>query len=105
MRAGLMRETIKICQTYKGETTATGQRKESQSVVAIVRAEIVEASASEFLAGYGQAERRGVVFRIRKLAGITTADRIVHDGTEYALKEIVPIEYGRGLELRAVAVR
>jgi SPP1 family predicted phage head-tail adaptor len=69
----------------------------------MVRAEIVTQSASEFLTGFGEAEAGTIVFRIRYLPGITTADRVSYDGKSYDLKEVAEIGRRRGLELRAVA--
>lgn len=71
--------------------------------IATVRAEIVTQSASEFLTGFGEAENGTIVFRIRYLAGITTADRVTYAGKVYDLKEVTEIGRRRGLELRAVA--
>ncbi|MBF2716889.1 phage head closure protein [Agrobacterium vitis] len=68
-----------------------------------VRAEIVQQSASEFLTGFGEAESNSVIFRIRYLPGITTADRVSYNGATYDLKEVSEIGRRRGLELRAVA--
>lgn len=72
--------------------------------IATVRAEIVKQTASEFLTGFGAAESGTVIFRVRYLAGITTADRIMFDGVAHDIKEIAEIGRRRGLELRAVAV-
>jgi SPP1 family predicted phage head-tail adaptor len=71
--------------------------------IATVRAEIVTQSTVEFLTGFGAAESGTIVFRIRYLPGITTADRVFYAGKVYDLKEITAIGRGRGLELRAVA--
>jgi SPP1 family predicted phage head-tail adaptor len=103
MRAGKLDRTITL--ERKSETVS-----ETRTVVvtwtniATVRAEIVTQSASEFLTGFGEAESGTIVFRIRYLAGITTADRVSYAGKVYDLKEITEIGRRRGLELRAVAV-
>lgn len=70
---------------------------------ATVRAEILQQSANEFLTGFGEAEAGAIIFRIRYLSGITTADRVTYAGTVYDLQEIKEIGRRRGLELRAIA--
>lgn len=103
IRAGKLDRTISI--ERKTETVSqTGAVVSTWLNIATVRAEIVQQSASEFLTGFGEAENGTVVFRIRYLAGITTADRVSYAGKVYDLKEITEIGRRRGLELRAVAV-
>lgn len=102
MRAGKLDRTITI--ERKTETVSdSGAVVTAWTNIATVRAEIVQQSASEFLTGFGEAENGTVIFRVRYLAGITTADRIIYAGIAHDLKEIVEIGRRRGLELRAVA--
>jgi SPP1 family predicted phage head-tail adaptor len=102
MRAGKLDRSIII--ERKAETVKpSGAVVSAWTIVATVRAEIVQQSASEFLTGYGEAEAGSIIFRIRHLAGITTADRVTYTGKVYDLKEIKEIGRRRGLELRAVA--
>ncbi len=72
---------------------------------AIVWAEVLQQTASEFFTGYGEAETSTVIFRVRFQPGITTSDRIVYDGTAYGLKEIKEIGRRDGLELRGEALK
>ncbi len=103
MRAGKLDRTIAI--ERQAETVMpSGSVVTAWTNFATVRAEIVKQSASEFLTGFGEAESGSVIFRIRYLAGITTADRITYEGTAYNITEIAEIGRRRGLELRAVAV-
>lgn len=102
MRAGKLDRTIAI--ERAGETVQpSGDIVTAWTNIATVRAEIVQQAASEFLTGYGETENGNVIFRIRYLAGLTTADRVVYDGVAHDLKEITEIGRRRGLELRAVA--
>jgi len=101
MRAGKLDRTITIqrpTETKNGPHVVTAWTN-----IATVRAEIVTQTASEFLTGFGEAESGTIIFRVRFVAGITTADRITYAGTAYDLKEIVEIGRRSGLELRAVA--
>nr|WP_313010700.1 phage head closure protein [Brucella intermedia] len=103
MRAGKLDRKITIERKTKTKTP-TGGIVESWLDVATMRAEIVQQSATEFLTGYGEAENGSIVFRLRYLGGITTADRVTYNGTAYNLKEIKELGRHRGLELRGVAV-
>lgn len=103
IRAGKLDRTIAI--ERKSETVSeTGAAVATWMNIATVRAEIVTQAASEFLTGFGEAENGTIVFRVRYLPGITTADRVSYGGKVYDLKEITEIGRRRGLELRAVAV-
>lgn len=103
MRAGKLDRTITI--ERKTEAVAdSGAVVNVWTTIATVRAEIVTASADEFLTGFGEAESGTIVFRIRYLADITTADRVSYAGKIHDLKDITEIGRRRGLELRAVAV-
>lgn len=102
IRAGKLDRTIII--ERKSETVSeTGAVVSAWLNIAMVRAEIVTQSASEFLTSFGEAENGTIVFRIRYLADITTADRVSYAGQVYDLKEVTEIGRRRGLELRAVA--
>ncbi|MDH7785174.1 SPP1 family predicted phage head-tail adaptor [Ochrobactrum sp. 19YEA23] len=103
MRAGKLDRQITIERKTKTKTP-TGGIVESWQAMATIRAEIVQQSATEFLTGYGEAENGTIVFRVRYLGGITTADRVSYNGTAYNLKEIKELGRRRGLELRGVTV-
>ncbi len=102
MRAGQLNRVISIDRLT---TTLNGNRSSVSAWTNIdtVRAEIVQQSATEFLSGFGEAESGTIIFRIRYLPGITTADRVTYAGKPYDLKEVSEIGRRRGLELRAVA--
>lgn len=65
-----------------------------------LRAELVEQSTEEFLAGGGEVDRRVTVFRVRKADDIATTDRVRFRGQAHDIASVVEIEGGRGLELR-----
>lgn len=98
-RAGKLDRQITIVR--EAETVAaSGAVSKTWATVATVRAELVQRSADEYLAGFGEADAGGAVFRIRYLAGITTADRVVFDGVAYDIDEVAEIGRRRALELR-----
>lgn len=68
-------------------------------------AEVIQQTATEFFTGYGEAETGSVIFRIRFVADITTADRVAYNGTAYNLKEIKELGRRDALELRGEAVK
>ena len=103
MRAGKLDRTIAI-ERQTEIVAPSGSVSNDWTNVATVRAEIVTQSATEFLTGFGEAENGSVVFRVRYLPAITTADRVTYNDTVYDLKEITEIGRRRALELRAVAL-
>lgn len=103
MRAGKLDRIITI-ERQTETVQPSGSVVSAWTAIATTRAEIVKASADEFLTGFGEAERGTTIFRIRYSAGITTADRIMFDGIAHDIKEIVEIGRRRALEIRAVAL-
>lgn len=73
--------------------------------IAVVWAEIIQQSATEFFTGYGEAETGSVIFRIRYHPGITTADRVTYNGSAYGLKELKELGRYEALELRGEALQ
>lgn len=73
--------------------------------LAVVWAEVLQQSASEFFTGYGEAETGSMIFRVRYRPGITTADRVTYNGTAYGLKEIKEVGRFEALELRGEVIR
>lgn len=102
MRAGKLDRIITIERQVE-TVKPSGAVASTWTKFATVRAEIVQQSATEFLTGFGEAESGSIVFRIRYVPSISTADRVTYAGTAYDLKEVTEIGRRRGLELRAVA--
>ena len=103
MKAGKLDRQITI--TRESETVAASGSVMSEWLqIATIRAELVQRSADEYLAGFGEANAGGAVFRIRYLAGITTADRVTFDGVAYDIDEIAELGRKRALDLRCSMV-
>lgn len=68
--------------------------------IASLRAEVVERSTEEFLAGPGATDEARAVFRTRVLDGLRTGDRVTFQGDDFLIREIVPIGRRHRLELR-----
>ncbi|WP_024324595.1 head-tail adaptor protein [Sinorhizobium medicae] len=70
--------------------------------IATLRAQIIETSTEEFVRSWGISADRLRIFRTRFLDGVLMTDIVVHNGSQYDLKELKPIGRRRGLELRCV---
>jgi SPP1 family predicted phage head-tail adaptor len=104
MRAGNLDRVIALQRNVESKSS-TGAITSAWTNFATMRSEIVQQSAGEFLTGFGEAETTAIIFRVRYIVGITTADRIVYAGNAYDLDEIKEIGRRRGLELRCERAR
>lgn len=102
MRAGKLDKTITI-ERLGTTVNDYGTVSEGWSLLHTVKAQLLQSSASEFPASSGTNSETVSVFRIRHLDGIGLADRIVHDGAVYDLKEVKELGRRSGLELRCIA--
>ena len=102
MRAGRLDRTITV-QRFTSAPDDFGTPVESWSDVATLRAEIVQASTSEFFRDEAPRDDTSIVFRTRFLSGVTNADRIDYGGRLFDITETKEIGRRRGLELRCVA--
>jgi len=100
MRAGRLDRTITL-QRLTSAPDDFGTPVETWTEVATLRAEVVQASTAEFIRA-GAVDETVIVFRTRYLAGITNADRVVHAGAPFDVKETKEIGRRRGLEIRCV---
>lgn len=103
MRAGKLDKVITVMRwenepepdKYGTVTPAWVERAE-------VRAQIVQASSEEFIRN-GAIDETLIIFRIRFLDGVTSADCVKYGGADYDIKEIKEIGRRQGLEIRAIA--
>ncbi|MCB1334952.1 MAG: phage head closure protein [Roseivivax sp.] len=97
--AGTLTEQIVI--ERQTETVApSGAVSKSWAPWVQVRAQLVEQSAEEYLAGFGETDGGKALFRIRYLSGLLLSDRILFRGERYDIDAITEPERGRSLELR-----
>lgn len=99
MRSGKLDRSITI-QTFSSTVDADGTPVEAWATFATVRAQIVQASTDEFLAGYGETDKTAIIFRIRWLEGVTTDHRVQYDGKDLNIRELKEIGRRKGLEIR-----
>lgn len=104
MRAGALDRRIEI-QAVASGVDDYGAPIEQWSTVATVWAQLVEATTREYQRAYGEGRNTSPVFRIRWRSGITTDQRVVHDGKRLNIREIKEIGRCAGLELRCEEVR
>lgn len=83
----------------------SGDVVKAWTTVAVVWAEIIQQTATEFFTGYGEAETGSIIFRVRYRPGITTADRVTYNGSAYGLKEIKELGRFEALELRGEVLK
>ncbi len=98
IKAGKLDRQIAI-ERQTESVSASGSVAKTWATYATVRAQLVQRSGGEFLAGFGEIEAGGAVFRIRYLSGLTTADRVVFESVAYDIDEIAELGRKRGLEL------
>lgn len=101
IRAGKLQHRIEL-QRLVETVSASGHVSRTWTTYATGRAELRQASISEYLTAFGEGDAGNGVFLVRWLPGVTTADRILHDGKTWNIKAIAEIGRKRGLELRAV---
>lgn len=103
IRAGKLDRQITIERETEA-VAASGAVSKTWEPIATVRAELVQLSAEEFLTGFGEGDAGGALFRIRFMSGISTADRVSFDDTNYDIDEVAELGRKRGLELRCSVV-
>lgn len=105
MRAGKLDRSITIEAHTRTGTTPAGAPILSWTVVATVRAQIIQQSTEEYLRAYGETDSLAVIFRLRWLADVTTDHRVVFEGRTLNIRETKEIGRRHGLELRCEVVR
>lgn len=73
--------------------------------VLTVWAETLQQSATEYFTAMGEVETGAMIFRIRWIDALTTADRVIYNGAPYGIKEIKELGRREALELRAEVIR
>jgi SPP1 family predicted phage head-tail adaptor len=101
MRAGKLDQTITV-QRFTNTVDDYGTPVSTWTDLATVRAQIIQQSTEEFIRGYGASDDAIVIFRVRWIDYITTADRVSFDGGIYNVKELKFIGRRKGLDIRAV---
>lgn len=104
MRAGRLDRQITI-QSFSNTVSADGTPVETWTMLATVRAQIIEASTEEYQRAYGEGGNTAIIVRIRWLDGVTIRHRALYEGRNLNVREVKEIGRRRGLELRCEEVR
>lgn len=104
MRAGKLQHRIAI-ERLQELVSDSGHVRKVWLPVLTTRAEIKEATTTEFLTGQIEGDKARAVFLVRwPVQPITTADRIMAAGQAWNIIALTEIGRRRGLEIRAEAV-
>lgn len=103
MRAGKLDKTITI-ERHAVTVDHYGTQTEGWSVIATVRAQLVQSTTEEFMRSFGSTGETAVIFRIRHRDGLKAADRVTTQGQTYDVKELKELGRREGLELRCLAL-
>ncbi len=101
MKAGRLNEKIGI-ERFTATVNDYGTPTETWVRIAVLRAEKVEQSTTEFIRNFGASDEELVIFRARFFDGISNADRVIWNGAAFNIKEVAPIGRRKGVELRCV---
>lgn len=103
MRAGRLDRRVRIEKYGPGVDDGWGNPSPGFTPLGTYRAEIVQGSSEEFFRAGGIAEVEAVVFRLRYLDGISTADRVAYRGRYFNILETKEIGRRKGLEIRCTS--
>jgi SPP1 family predicted phage head-tail adaptor len=103
MKAGRLTETVTIERGAK-TTGPGGISTTTWATIATRKAEVIQASTTEFLKPFGEQETASIVFRVRYIADVSTADRLTYGGQHYNIRDVKEIGRRRGLDLRCEKV-
>ena len=106
MRGGKLDRTIVLQADGIAEIDPAGTPTVPWAALATVRAELVEASTTDYLRGYGEGQGGLAIFRVRWRGDVVaSAVRVLFEGRTFDLKDVKQIGRRRGLELRCEEVR
>lgn len=103
MRSGRLTEEIQI-ERFTSTVDEYGTPVQDWTQIAVLRADKVEQTTTEYIRNYGASDEELVAFRARYFEGITNADRVIWNGEAFNIKSIAPIDRRMGQELRCVRV-
>jgi SPP1 family predicted phage head-tail adaptor len=101
MRAGQLTHWITI-EKASDAIDDFGVPQPSWTIHADVKAQVVRQSSEEFVKSYGLSAENRVIFRIRYLPEVTTANRVVFGDLRFDIIEVKELGRRKDLELRCV---
>ena len=101
MKAGRLTEEIRI-ERSTSTINEYGTPSTTWAKLAVLRAEKVEQTTTEYIRNFGASDEEVVIFRTRFLDGITNADRLIWKGDAFNIQSVATIGRRTGVELRCV---
>ena len=101
MKAGRLTEEIRI-ERSTSTINEYGTPTTTWAKLAILRAEKVEQTTTEYIRNFGASDEEVVIFRTRFFDGITNADRLVWKGNAFNIQSVATVGRRTGVELRCV---
>lgn len=103
MKAGRLTEVIRI-ERSTSALNDYGTPSTTWTRLAVLRAEKVEQTTTEYIRNFGASDEEVVIFRTRFLDGITNADRLIWKGDAFNIQSVATIGRRTGVELRCVRI-
>lgn len=103
MKAGKLTEEIRI-ERSTSTLNEYGTPSTTWAKLAILRAEKVEQTTTEYIRNFGASDEEVVIFRTRFLDGISNADRLIWKGDAFNIQSVATIGRRTGVELRCVRI-
>ena len=94
MRAGQLDQRVTL-ETRTTEPGGWGEPVETWTPVATVWAVVEPLAGREYMAAQAAQSEIVARIRIRYRPGITSQDRVIHEGTTYNIKSVIDIRSGR----------
>lgn len=103
MKAGKLTEEIQI-ERFTDDVDEYGTPVMDWTPLAVLRAEKVEQSTTEYFRNFGATDEEVVIFRARFFEGVSNADRVIWQGDAFNIRQVTPIGRRKGVELRCVRI-
>ncbi|CAM1633478.1 MULTISPECIES: phage head closure protein [Bartonella] len=102
MKAGKLTHVIQIIKIEYVGSDGLGNPKTKETLLAKLRAEIVQQSTEEFIRAYGTSNETIVIFRTRYIRGVKNSCRVKFNGRTFNIKQLSEIGRREGLEIRCL---
>jgi SPP1 family predicted phage head-tail adaptor len=102
LKAGKMDCRVSV-ERFTNTVNAFGTPVMTWAATHSIWAQVIQRSAKEFLEAVGDVDRELIVFRIRFIAGVTAADRVIFEGRAFDIQEVTPWAREGVLDLRCAA--
>ena len=103
MKAGKLTEELQV-ERSTSTLNEYGTPSTTWAKLAVLRAEKVEQTTTEYIRNFGAADEEVVIFRTRFFDGISNADRLIWKGDAFNIQSVATIGRRTGVELRCVRI-